>query len=1001
MSKAGEKMQWVSRRVVTGLLGFFSALPVCASNDQPDVAKFSANGWHESGWLSHGVLLNSDSGKPAFDNIQDMVFSPQYDQPVRKVILEAKCTFGSSPQRFLTVWPYVSGAEDASRQVAFEVVENWRELTILSLDFAPEDNVNAIRIGLTGSGSANWILTRLAVVYGEKTSEDDELMRTFARQLPTPDNLALTDLTPTSLTFSASAVADSVGYCFELTKLTGTPRTEQREDFVSAPNLSAGWTCDARTDGLTLSDGEKTYSDSAADDEHALKVEKATNPKVGPVELGFVSPLSTEPISEWSFVGRVGALDKSNRFAVYGRTTDTSDDWIELAKNLTPDKKSSNKQFKGSVDTALNIRQVRFVLTADAGSWTTTGLDSLNVVFGGNETRELVSAQTNTTPEATWQNLPTGRYGCRVKALGATAGESQFKDSSWLEEQVVDLAWAKIELTAPTDVVCQTVGDKLVVGWKAVPDAERYVVTVFRADDLATPMATVTTKSTTASVEVEELGEYVVKVTAVSPGNVSTATATVESYEIKLGKLTGLKAVATAADAIEATWTEVPMAEGYQAKLFKVEGDAGTVVADFSLLPDKWPEGWSSSSWLPENLSKSGLKFTYNDQWAATGEFPAGVTKVVLSVKSNSSVAERLDNQYLTVEVSSGTEDNWQTCATIAVAAQTVSKPEFEFPVSDNIRRIRFKAGTNDEGSSPAIQLGAVTVNYGNYTRTEVASVGVGSESCVATFGGLDKTGRYVVVVAPQPSEGADLEASSQIVDLASEYFRPVGPVSVAGCKGGVYVESFDSLAAVKAKLDLSRAPLKWWQLYRGSGAAQTLNYTAGTNSTSGGVYCYSDAGATTDSYMVGTVASGTIGCSLGIAFVNDTAAAIRLPTMTFTSVQRNFKANPASYVLEWLVTDGTWSIGTESENWKSLVIPKTAPFTSETQAGRDEYREACITLPRETGDEDYKSERLRPGQVVIFRWRHEKLANGPMMGIDDVHVEFPVEKPGFGVIFK
>lgn len=1001
MSKANEKMRWVSRHVVVGLLGFCAALPVCASNDQPDVAKFSANGWHESGWLSHGVQLNVESGKPILDAGQDMVFSPHYAKPIRTVVLEAKCTAGSVPSRFLVVRPYVDGLEDESRLFTFEVVENWGDLTILSLDFAPTDNVDAIRIGLTGSGTGNWILTRLAVVYGEKTSEDDELMRSFARQLPTPEDLALTGLTSSSLSLSASAVEDAVGYCFELTKLTGSPRTELREDFADAPNLSTGWTCDARTDGLTLSDGGKTYSDSAAGDEHALKVEKATNPKEGPVELGLVSPLSAEPISEWSFVGRVGALDKSNSFAVYGRTTDASTDWIELAKNLTPDKKTSNKQFKGAVDTALNIRQVRFVLTADAGSWTTTGLDSLCVVSGGNETRELVSVQTNATPEATWQNLPTGRYGSRAKALGATEGESQFKDSSWSEELVVDLAWADIELTAPTEVVCQTVGDKLVVGWKAVPDAERYEVKVFRSDDLSTPMATVTAKSTTASVEVEELGEYVVTVTAVSPGNVSSATATVESYEIKLGKLTGLKAVATSADAIEATWTEVPLAEGYQAKLFKVEGDAGTVVADYSLLPDVWPEGWESSSWLPENLSKSGLKFTYAGQWAATGRFPAGVTKVLLSVKSNSSAAGRLANQYLSVEVGSGAADDWQTCATIDVDATTVAKPELEFPLTDDIRRLRFKAGTNDGNYSPAIQLGAVTVTYGNYARTEVASVGVGSESCVASFGGLDRTGRYVVVVAPQPSEGTDLEASSQIVDLASEYFRPVGPVSVAGCKGGVYAESFDSLAAVKAKIDLSRAPLKWWQLYRGSGAAQTLNYTAGTNSTSGGVYCYSDAGATTNSYMIGTVASGTIGCSLGIAFVNDTDSPLRLPTLTFTSVQRNFKANPATYELEWLVTDGTWSIATESENWKSLVIPKTAPFTSETQAGRDEYREACITLPRETGDEDYKSERLRPGQVVIFRWRHEKLANGPMMGIDDVHVEFPVEKPGFGVIFK
>ena len=990
------------KRVQILLIGtvFSLGFPAFGFVDTPDPSKLSGNAYHDGGWISFGTDINKDNHYLQFDAAGDFLYSPRYGAPIRKILLETRCSAKDIPTRFLTVTPYVNGIENTANVRTNATFAGKDVLSVAAFDFTLGEGVDAFRLGMAGS-TGTWGVTKLAVIWGEKTADEDKLLYDFAQQLPTPENVRVETLTENSLTLGASDVTNAAAYVFELAKLTGCPRTELREDFVMAPKFSEGWSCDALTEGLTLSDGGKSYSDSATTDEHALKVEKGTNPKSGTVEVGLVSPLSPEPIAEWSFVARVGTTGKSNSFSVWGRKSDKSAEWILLAENLKPDKQGSNQRFSGTVETAKDIRQVRFALTADASSWTTAGLDSLCAAYGGNEEREIVSTKTNATAMCDWKELATGRYGCRVKAAGGTEGETTCKDSSWSEEQVVDLAWARIRLTAPTGVTCENVGDKLVVGWVPVTDAERYVVSVFRADDMTSPYATVTTKSSSASVAIEELGEYAVTVTAISPGNVSTASATVDSYEIRLGKLSGLKAVATKADTIEATWSDVPLAEGYQAKLFKVEGDAGTIVADYSGLPNDWPKGWDCSSWLAENLSKNGLKFTYVGQWARTGEFPAGVTKVLLSVKSASGADGRLANQYLTVEACTGAGDDWRVCATIDVTATTVSKPEVEFPVAEDIRRIRFTAGSRDGNYQPSIQLGAVTVTYGSYVRTEVASVGVGSEDSVATFGGLDRSGRYVVVVTPQPSEGTELEAASQIVDLAAEYFRPVGPVSIAGCRDGVYAESFDSLAAVKAKTDLARAPLSWWQLHRGSGEAQSLYYTAGTNGTSGGAYCYSDGERSTNSYMIGTLASGTMGCALGIAFVNDTDSAIGTPTLTFTSVQRNFKANPSTYVLEWLVTDGPWSIGTESADWKALTIPETAPFTSMPEDGRSEYRETGIAIPPESGADEYKAQRLKPGQVIIFRWRHEKLSNGPMMGLDDVRLEFPVQKKGLGVVIR
>lgn len=124
---------------------------------------------------------------------------------------------------------------------------------------------------------------------------------------------------------------------------------------------------------------------------------------------------------------------------------------------------------------------------------------------------------------------------------------------------------------------------------------------------------------------------------------------------------------------------------------------------------------------------------------------------------------------------------------------------------------------------------------------------------------------------------------------------------------------------------------------------------------------------------MIGTVATSTMGSSVGLAFANDTGSALGAPTLTFTAVRKNEKTGEP-YVLEWLVTDGPWSIGTESDSWQSLPLKEDEPDFS--------------VMPEDC--------RLAPGQVIVFRWRQGKVSGGPMLGLDDVHVEFPVNTPGF-----
>ena len=969
MSKTSENARRVSRQAVVGLLALFSALAACASVDQPDTTTFAGNAYHAGGWLSCGTSINAEGKFLQFDASGDFLYSPRYAAPIRKIILEARCSAKSEPSRYLTVTPYVNGVEDSSHVLTNKAYVGENQLAVSTFEFVTADGVDAFKIGMAGS-SGTWGIVRLAVIWGEPTADDENVLREFARQLPPPEDVHVEALSQNALTLAASPVEGALAYVFELSRLTGCPRTEIREDFVAAPNLADGWTF-GETNNVKLSTyaGENSTSvdkESSAD-RSALKIERRnTNDAVYVEILSPVAPAG-EPFCECSYWSKCS--DKgSDQITAYGRQRGT-EIWAPIAD---PHDVTTTKDRQTILLTAeQDISQVKFVFTAEGATCKSCAFDSLTVVYGGNEERTVEAAVTNAVAACEMAGLSTARYGYRVKALGATEGGEQFKDSSWSEEQVVDLAWADIELAPPTDVACATSGDSLVVTWSPVADAERYEVNVYSMDDRTTPVATVTTKAATASVKLEELGEYAVTVTAVSPGNVSTATTSVDSYEMKLGKLTGLQAEATDVDAIAATWNGVPLAEGYQAKLFKVEGEAGTEISDYSKLPEGvWPDGWEhSENWKTENLTTTGPKFTYASEWIETKRLPVGITRVTFVFKSHSSAAGKLANQYLEVEAYSERDGEWRYCAAFDVDATSQTTEVLSFDRAEDVRLLRIVSQTRDGDFQPDIQLGKVSVSYGEYVRTEVGSVG--TKDCTVAYRGLDKAAKYVVVVTPQPSEGTELEAASQVIDLASEYFRPVGPVSVAGCKG-IYLQRFDALAAVTKETDLRRVPLENWQFFKGSGEAEKLFYTPGTNSTKGGVYCYSDAERTTNSFMIGTVATSTMGSSVGLAFANDTGSALGAPTLTFTAVRRNEKPGDP-YELEWLVTDGPWSIGTESDGWKSLPLTEGMPGFSVTP-------DDC---------------RLAPGQVIIFRWRQEKVSGGPMLGLDDVHVEFP-DRPGF-----
>lgn len=807
-----------------------------------------------------------------------------------------------------------------------------------------------------------------------------------------PENLRLVGLTANSFALRADPVEGASGYLFEVFRLTGTPRTESREDFADAPQLSSkGWTFGetnnvsfGKYEGTTYPDNKTSKGDECCLQILAKKSEAA-------VKAEILSPEFDAFVSEYSFVSKCTGTG-SDRISVFGRAKDSSE-WNQL--NSSFDVSTTKNWTTNAVPADARIVQVKFVFTADAEACKNCGIDTLRVIYGGDEARTPVGLSDGgktENPEITVKDLDVGRYAYRIVAMDE-AGDC--RDSPWSEEGVVDLTWAGISVSAPTDVVCVPSGAELMVSWTAVANADHYLVTVAPADDRWNPVVMeAKTTACTLSVPVPALGQYVVEVTAVSPGGVSRAKTTVEDCEMTLGKPAGLTAGAVAVDTITAKWDGVPFAEGYQAKLFRITGNAGSAVSDYAGIANgDWPEGWEHYD--TGTYSGPVPKLQFRSSWIATCTCPGSVTSFTCKFKSHVESAEFADDvsqTFIRVDVSVGESGNdWAelTHFQVSTVMQTFTET---IPADRNVRRLRFSvdyAGDNGNYKQVNIEFGKVTVSYGTCVRTEITSTG--TKECEAVFRDLDPSGRYVVEVVPQPSGDDANAAVSPEIDLAAEHFRKTGAISMAGLKRRLYVEDFSSLAEDARDTDLGKIHLDHWQFFKGTGEAEKLLY-AKTSKTTGGVYSFGDPDVT-DSFCTGSLATKTIGAMLGLAFANDTDASVGAPTLTFDSIQRTFKTNPATYVLEWLVTDGATSIGTEGE-WHAMTVPDTAPYTDETKGERVEYRETGISVTPELGG------RIQPGQVLVFRWRHANLPSGPMMAIDNVRVEFPSEK-GFNVLIR
>ena len=966
-----------------------AVLTAFSATDRPDVLTFGGTGYHTNGWFGYQAKIHSDKDGLLFDKMGPFVVSPHYAAPIRKVVLNVQATT-LSPARYLRLSPFVDGIEVGTNvldcAIASVQAENTYEFA--SFDFSPEMHIDAFRLGLDGGGTGNWRVAAVCVFFGEKESGEDDLLKDFANELPAPANLRIVDFSANTLRLAADPVADAAGYLFKVDRLIGLPRTEEVEHFASTPNLSvAGWSIRSEN-AKFVTEALSNYVDTkGSTDAGALKIDQVDKTKDVWVEIG--TRMLPERVSEVSYVAKAGSADKSDRVAVYGRSDELASwtqigDWAELTS-------SKMVRVTNAVPEELDCRQVKFRFEAVSNSCTVCGLDTLRVVYGGNEERLPVDAGAVVDePTCDLSGLETARYAVQVQACG---GE-KYRDSSWSEPLVVDLSWTDVVVERPDEVRTSASGGKLTVSWTGVADAEHYLVDVYPEDDPDNPVVSARKAvGTSLTVDIPSVGAYLARVTAVSPGGKSTATSEWTRREVGLEALETVTAEALDRQTIRAKWKKVPLAESYQVKLVRTRGREKTDVSDYpselkgDAASKSWRDGWQSRH-VYDVYAGPLPKITHRDSWIATPTYPETVTSVVCSFKSRAPDVEITDNTFMQVEyLSVGEVDGWHP---FGEAAYGAFSGEIVFPLTLDVRRVRFRFGLDLESlnKKPLAEFGKVTVTYGRESRTEARAVSTTDET--VTFDGLDPSACYRVTVSPQPSDADSSAAASEAIDLATEKFRRTGAIPVSALRGGIYAEDFNSLSNVTADTEMRKINLDYWQFFKGTGEAEKMLYTVGTNRTTGGVYVY--GGEPTP--VVGTLSTSAFGGALGVAFRNDGAYPVGVASVSFVALQRSYRTNPSTYAFEWLITDGATSIGAAGD-WRRLETPETAPLTALTRMSETTLRQEVVlseALPRE---------KIPVGGVLILRWRQEKVSSGPMMAIDDVEVKFDGATKGFGVMIR
>ena len=386
-----------------------TAVWAIAAIDDPSVSGWSGTAYHEGGWFTYRI--GADGGAPAIDADHKFILSPRYMAPVRRVAVVATRPEG---ERRLNVVPFTNGVESTAQAIALEPSSS-----VQMLDFDPADGVTAFRVHAGSNGGGSWTVSRICVFYGERTMDEDAVFAGLTGMLATPENIRAESFSTSSLTVAADAVGGASGYVFEVSRVDGVPETTVREDFVNAPELSEGWTFGSKFNAaLSLYNTATSVDGATASDGCGMQVEPSANAR-----LEILSPSLPAAVREVSFFARCTSSSASSDAVMLYGMSHGADVWTPLmpeAFAVPPTK--AQAYCTNAVDAAADIRQVKLVFSTGDDGLRKCVLDTIRVVYGGDEPRTPVAdgSATNELPRLELSGLETARYVFRVVKKGQT-----------------------------------------------------------------------------------------------------------------------------------------------------------------------------------------------------------------------------------------------------------------------------------------------------------------------------------------------------------------------------------------------------------------------------------------------------------------------------------------------------------------------------------------------------------------------------------------------------
>ena len=318
-----------------------------------------------------------------------------------------------------------------------------------------------------------------------------------------------------------------------------------------------------------------------------------------------------------------------------------------------------------------------------------------------------------------------------------------------------------------------------------------------------------------------------------------------------------------------------------------------------------------------------------------------------------------------------------------------------------SVERADFVSGVGTAGWTFQVDS-CISPTYPNgVERIEIACAASGSSGEVTVFGrAADGTESQVATFTPALTKAAftfddrsdfrsfRLAASGEMEVSSFEAFLFPAmrgfPVSVLA--GGTYEQNFDSLAAPTStsggKDWLNGITLPHWQAWKGGDAITAFSYNGGKIRT-GGLYALASDIRDSNRALGGFSTRESID-SWGIAFTNDTDAAIRLAGVTCSAQQWGFaNTNEHVFSLSFMVTNRMDWIANFPDGWSGCCdavagvygAASSHPVPVVTQMTYSPAVPPCV----------------EPGEVLLLKWAVHPPASGysAMMAIDDLTVTF------------